>query len=62
MANQSESSRSPMREVTLAIDGAPVVMNGFVKDVLQHVVVGLVRSLGDEESNGRIEILIGPAD
>lgn len=62
MAHQSNNSRSPVREVTLTIDGTPVVMNGFVKDVIQQVVVGLVRSLGDEDSEGRIEVLISPAD
>ncbi len=50
------------REVTLAIDGVPVQLNGFVKDVFQEVVVGLVRSLGDEDPQGRIELLVSAAD
>lgn len=62
MAHDSQNDRSPLREVTLTIDGTPVVVNGFVKDVFQQVVVGLVRSLGDEDADGRIEILISPVD
>ncbi len=62
MAHDSQNDRSSLREVALTIDGTPVVMNGFVKDVFQQVVVGLVRSLGDEDADGRIEVLISPTD
>ena len=60
--HRSQNSRWPLREITLIIDGSPVAIKGFVKDVFQHVVVGLVRSLGDEDGVGRIEVVIGPAD
>ncbi|TVQ40861.1 MAG: hypothetical protein EA384_01820 [Spirochaetaceae bacterium] len=60
MAHGETSSRRPDRQVTLSIDGSPVQLNGFVKDVFQEVVVGLVRSLGDEDPAGRIELLVGP--
>ena len=60
MAHGEAFGRRPDRQVTLSIDGSPVQLNGFVKDVFQEVVVGLVRSLGDEDPSGRIELLVEP--
>ena len=59
MAHRDDAAN---REVTLAIDGVPLQLNGFVKDVFQEVVVGLVRSLGDEDPQGRIELLVSAAN
>ena len=61
MAHSEENGRRPDREVTLTIDGSAVPLNGFVKDVFQEVVVGLVHSLGNEDAAGRIELLVSAA-
>ncbi len=61
MRNSKENHRTRDREVSLKINGEVVDMNGFVQDVFQEVVVGLVRSLGSENPEGKIEISLGPA-
>lgn len=59
MAGKPDTKRSVDRTVELRIDGAPVQLNGFVQDAFQEVLVGLVRSLGEENAEGRIELKIG---
>ena len=46
----------------MRIDGVEVYLNGFVADVLQEVVTGVVRSLGDENERGRIEITVAAGE
>lgn len=62
MPGKTETRRgaSP-REVHLTVDGRDVKLNGFVADVFQETVVGLVRALGTDDEEGSIELTIGPA-
>ena len=48
------------RDVELRVDGEAVELNGFVQDIFQEVLVGLVRSLGTDDEEGAIEIRISP--
>jgi hypothetical protein len=59
MRNTNEKHRISERTVDLVVDGHPVEMNGFVQDLFQEVLVGLVRSLGTEDPDGRIEVVVG---
>ncbi|MFP4153128.1 MAG: hypothetical protein ACLFR8_10875 [Alkalispirochaeta sp.] len=52
--------KTDSREVELAINGTVVELNGYVMDVFQEVVVGLVRALGDENPDASITVSIGP--
>jgi len=52
--------KTESREVELAINGTAVELNGYVMDVFQEVVVGLVRALGDENPDAAITVSIGP--
>lgn len=59
MPGKKETSRkSEPREVSLTVDGKEVVLNGFVQDMFQEALVGLVRALGTEKESGRIELTI----
>jgi len=58
---RNASRKDSPREVTLTINGQTVELNGYVMDVFEEVTVGLVRALGDEASDGTIEVRIGPA-
>lgn len=49
------------REVELTVDGQQVPLNGYVMDVFQEVLVGLVRALGDEDPDKAIQVSIGPS-
>ncbi len=57
---QNAPRKSDSRKIELTIDGQTVPLNGYVMDVFQEVVVGLVRALGDENPAGHIEIDISP--
>lgn len=48
------------REVELAVDGKKVSINGYVMDVFEEVVVGLVRALGEENPDGEIRVTVAP--
>ena len=62
MPGKNETRRGPSpREVRLKVDGREVELNGFVEDVFQETVVGLVRALGTDDEEGSIELTIGPA-
>lgn len=61
MGHRNGEERSPERRVVLNVGGKPVEMNGFVQDLFQEVVVGLVRSLGSQDVHARIELSIGAA-
>lgn len=62
MSGKREVTRKPEpRAVTLRINGHEVSLNGYVMDVFQEVTLGLVRALGEENTNGEIELRIGPA-
>lgn len=50
--------KDEFREVELTVDGANVAINGYVMDVFQEVVVGLVRALGDENPDGEIRVTV----
>ena len=54
--------RGANRPVTLEVNGKPVDINGYVMDVFQEVVVGLVRSLGTENTEESITISVGSSD
>lgn len=54
--------RGDDRAVTLQIDGSPVELNGYVMDVFQEVVLGLVKSLGTEDPTGEITLTVGAAE
>ncbi|HKK49717.1 MAG TPA: hypothetical protein VJ932_11515 [Alkalispirochaeta sp.] len=54
--------RGDNRPVTLQVNGRTVDINGYVMDVFQEVVVGLVRSLGTENPEETITISVGPAN
>ncbi|MDA3948889.1 MAG: hypothetical protein PF508_06645 [Spirochaeta sp.] len=53
--------RGPARDISLRVDGRDVELNGFVLDVFQETVTALVRTLGTENEDGRIELEIGAA-
>ena len=62
MRGKDETRRgSSPRAVRLTVDGREVKLNGFVEDVFQETVVGLVRALGSDDEAGSIELTIGPA-
>lgn len=54
--------RGDDRSVTLQVDGTPVELNGYVMDVFQEVVLGLVKSLGTEDPAGEITLTVGAAE
>ncbi|MFW5827886.1 MAG: molybdopterin-guanine dinucleotide biosynthesis protein B [Alkalispirochaeta sp.] len=54
--------RGDNRTVTLQVNGKPVDINGYVMDVFQEVAVGLVRSLGTENTDDSITISVGPVE
>ncbi|TVR68406.1 MAG: hypothetical protein EA427_10880 [Spirochaetaceae bacterium] len=58
MRNSNQQHRISERKVELKVGGSPVELNGFVQDLFQEVLVGLVRSLGTEDPSKRIEVLI----
>lgn len=60
MTGKVETKRggSP-REVVLKVDGREVELNGFVRDVFQETVVGLIRALGTDDEGSLIELTIG---
>lgn len=63
MPGKQETERGPAaREVHLKVDGKEVALNGFVRDVFQETVVGLVRTLGTDDEEARIELTIEPAE
>jgi hypothetical protein len=63
MPGKNETRRgSAPREVHLEVDGHEVELNGFVADIFQEAVVGLVRALGTDDEEGRIELTIGPGN
>ena len=63
MPGKSETERgSAPRDVNLTVDGKEVKLNGFVQDVFQETVVGIVRALGTDDEEARIELTIGPAE
>lgn len=51
--------KTESREIKVTIDGQTVPLNGYVMDVFQEVVVGLVRALGDENADGAIQVTVG---
>ena len=53
--------RSSDRTVRLVVDGKEVKLNGFVKDVFQETVVGIVRALGTEDESAAIELTVSRA-
>lgn len=62
MSGKNTQRSTGERAVTMHIDGKPVELNGFVQDVFQEVIVGLVRSLGHNDETGALEIRIASAD
>ena len=63
MPGKDETERgSAPRDVHLTVDGKEVKLNGFVQDVFQETVVGIVRALGTDDEEARIELTIGPAE
>lgn len=46
------------RGVEVTVGGKKVELNGFVEDVIQEVVVGLIRSLGTDDEQESIEVRI----
>jgi hypothetical protein len=48
------------REVELTVDGKKIAINGYVMDVFEEVVVGLVRALGEENPDGEIRVAVAP--
>lgn len=62
MPGKPTTKRRPReREVRLMVDGAEVKLNGFVKDVFQETIVGIVRALGTEDESKSIELTISEA-
>ena len=49
------------RSVELTVGEKRVELNGFVEDVIEEVVVALVRSLGTEDPEAKIEVTISGA-
>lgn len=47
------------REVHLTVNEKEVELNGFVKDMFQETVIGMVRALGTDDENGSIRLTIG---
>jgi len=62
MAGKKTGRSSGDREISLRIDGQQVELNGFVQDAFQETIIGLVRSLGDENEKGSIEVRIAGDD
>lgn len=58
---ENAKRKTAAREISVKVDGLEVQMNGFVMDVFQEVVVGLVRSLGDQNEEKKIELIIEEA-
>lgn len=54
-------NRSAQRDVYVEVNGESLSLNGFVQDLFQEVIVGLIRSLGeaDEASTIRITVAAG---
>ena len=62
MPGKPTTKRRPReRTVRLVVDGAEVKLNGFVKDVFQETVVGIVRALGTEDESKAIELTVSEA-
>jgi len=49
------------RQVTVTTGGVEVPINGFIKETIENVVVGLVKPLKKTDIDGEIVIRIGPA-
>ncbi len=59
MSGKKSAARgTEARKITLKVNGVEVSLNGFVMDVFQEVVTGLVRTLGDEDERAKIELVI----
>lgn len=56
---QTTRRQGAPRTVELSVGGQPVALNGYVMDVFQEVVVGLVRALGGENPEQEIRLTIG---
>ncbi len=62
MPGKPTTKRRPRdRKIQLVVDGAEVKLNGFVKDVFQETVVGIVRALGTVDESKSIELIISEA-
>lgn len=62
MAGTSNAPRrEAAREVRLVVNGESVPLNGFVQDLLQETVVGIVRALQRLDEDAPIQLTIGPA-
>lgn len=62
MAGKRTDRTTGTRQITMTINGQPVELNGFVQDAFQEVITGLVRSLGEEDETGAIELHIAAAE
>jgi hypothetical protein len=60
MPGKNDAPRQDTRTVQLTVNGLPVELNGFVMDVFQETIVGLVKALGTEKPEGTITVTIGP--
>jgi hypothetical protein len=49
------------RKVTVTCNGVEVPMHPFVKDMVENVVLGLMKPLKQTEVDGEFVIRIGPA-
>ena len=62
MSGPSEESRTPRFVVELTLDGEPLVLKGFIHDMLGGAVHGMISNLKGYRDCRRIEVTVRPFD